>query len=302
LALDREGNLYVADSRQNRVRRIDAATGIITTVAGNGRSGFGGDGGPGHEAALQTPTSLAVNTAGALLITDSANHRVRQLANGIITTVAGTGTQGSGGDGGPATAAQLMRPGGIGVDSAGSLYIVDSGNGSVRRIDAAGQITTVVHTPRKDLQALAVGSGGAVFVAGNDRPQVFRYDRDMEALVPAAGSGAQGFSGDGVPAVEAALGDRLGLAVGGGGELLIADLKNRRLRRVDAAGLITTIAGTGELGRPPEGGPALRAILSPVAVAVHPDGAVLVSDSRGYVFRIERDGTITKVAGGGFGF
>ena len=302
LAVDRHGNVYVADANENRVRRIDAATGTITTVAGDGRSGFAGDGGPAKDALLHGPAAVAVDATGSLLISDTWNHRVRKVADGVITTLAGNGLEGSGGDGGPATAAQLMRPGGIGVDSAGSLYIVDSGNGSLRRVDAAGQITTLVHTERRDLQALAVGPGGDIFVATNDRPQVFRYDRDMNTLVPAAGSGAKGFNGDGMPAVEAALGDWLGLALDGAGHLLIADFKNHRLRRVDAAGLITTVAGTGEQGRSPQGGPALQAILSPLAVAVHPDGAVFVSDAGGYVFRIERDGTITKVAGGGFGF
>src|SRR5262249_14418342 len=143
------GNLYIADYDANRVRRVDARSGTITTVAGTGRLGFSGDRGPATAADLRTPNDVALDSAGNLYICDTYNDRIRKVnaATGIITTVAGNGSWGYSGDGGPATAAELGSPYGIAIDAADNLWIADSDNNAIRKVDAAtGKITTVAGT------------------------------------------------------------------------------------------------------------------------------------------------------------
>ncbi len=157
IAVDSAGNLYIADSFNNVIRRV--SHGVITTVAGNGAQGFSGDGGLALSAQLNHPYGIAVDSAGNLYVTDQGNN-VRMVSNGIITTVAGNGTQGFSGDGGPATSAQLNTPGGITVDSAGNLYIADSGNSRIREV-ANGVIATLASV--KDPVSLAVDSAGNLY-------------------------------------------------------------------------------------------------------------------------------------------
>jgi len=213
IALDRSANLYIADEFNNRIRRIDAETGEITTVAGNGSFAFGGDGGPAVEASLAHPAAVAIDSSGNLLISDSLNNRIRRVdAETLrISTIAGTGVAGFSGDGGLASSAALNNPIGIAIDSSGNILIADSGNHRIRRIDArTGEITTV---------------------AGNGRAEL---------------------SGDGGPAVQASLNFPLGVAVDARGNIYIADSRNSRIRRVDADRLITTVArgGQSKLNRP----------------------------------------------------
>ncbi|MDQ3900600.1 MAG: hypothetical protein M3319_09200 [Actinomycetota bacterium] len=146
VAVDSSGTLYIADYGNHRVRQV-ARDGVITTVAGTGRHGYGGDGGPATAAPLHFPYGVAVDSAGTLYIAEFGNHRVRQVTpDGVITTVAGTGSAGYGGDGGPATAAHLNRPCGVAVDDVGTLYIVDDYNDRVRQVTPDGVITTVAGT------------------------------------------------------------------------------------------------------------------------------------------------------------
>jgi sugar lactone lactonase YvrE len=140
VALDSTGSLYTADNDNNRIRKVSGGT--ITTVAGNGNLGFSGDGGPATSASLAQPEGLAVDSSGNLYIADTRNHRIRKLSGGTITTIAGNGTPGFSGDGGPATSASLYNPGGVAVDSAGNLYIADSNNNRIRKV-SGGTITTV---------------------------------------------------------------------------------------------------------------------------------------------------------------
>ena len=221
VAVDGVGNLYIADARNNGIRKVDS-TGTITTIAGTGESGFSGDGGPAVEAELRRPYGVAVDSAGDVYIADVGNQRIRKIySTGTITTIAGSGEYGFGfsGDGGPAVEAELRRPYGVAVDSAGNVYIADSIDHRIRKVDPTGTITTI------------------------------------------AGTGEFGFSGDGGPAVEAELRSPYGVAVDSAGDVYIADVGNQRIRKVDSTGTITTIAGTGEFGFSGDGGPAVEAEL-----------------------------------------
>jgi sugar lactone lactonase YvrE len=228
VALDAAGNLYIADRDNNRVRRISAATGIITTVAGTGALGYGGDGGPATSAILNRPIAVALDGAGNLYIADWFNNRVRKVdTTGVITTVAGTGTAGFAGDGGAATSALLRDPTGVAVDAAGNLYIADRVNARVRRVDTAGNITTF------------------------------------------AGERHTGLRGRWTLATNASMVRPISVAVDAAGQLFITDTDGHNVRKVDAAGFISTVAGTGVGGFSGDGGPATAAqLLYPWGVAI----------------------------------
>jgi sugar lactone lactonase YvrE len=204
LALDSAGNLYIADSDNNRIREVNLASGLITTKAGTGSSGFGGDNGAATGAMLAFPTAVAIDAAGDLFITDTSNNRVREVnhTTGIITTVAGTGTTGSLGDGGAATAAELTSPVAIALDAAGNLFIADGSN-RIRELNvSSGTITT------------------------------------------AAGTGAIGATGDNGPATAATLDFSGGLVLDSAGDLFIADTNNQRIREVSVGSAPTSSVNT----------------------------------------------------------
>ncbi|MGH8999159.1 MAG: hypothetical protein ACRDY7_07185 [Acidimicrobiia bacterium] len=238
---DAAGALYVSDTLNHRLRRIDPS-GVVTTVAGTGTAGFGGDGGPATGAAVSWPHAVVLDPAGAnLYLADTANHRVRRIevASGLISTVAGTGAPGFGGDGGPATAALLNGPKGLAVGPAGDLWIADSGNDRIRRVAAStGVISTV------------------------------------------AGNGTTGYGGDGGPGAAAAFDSPRALAFDAAGNLYIADSMNHKIRMVDPAGTIITLAGIGREGFGGDGGPAADAkLFIPRGVAAAPAGSVYVADT-----------------------
>jgi uncharacterized protein (TIGR03437 family) len=280
VAVDGAGNLFIADSSNHRIRQV-SPNGIITTAAGNGAAGFSGDGGPAGSAQLNGPIGVAVDGTGNLFILDSTNNRVRKVfSNGIIATVAGNGTHGFSGDGGPATSAALggfncnRACGGVAVDGAGNLFIADSGNHRIRKISASGIISTV------------------------------------------AGNGVADFSGDGGPATDAQLSYPVGVTVDGAGNLFIAEYG--RVRKVSSSGIITTVAGGGQLAdSSADGGAATNAALSaPYALAVDAGGNLFIADPGWNFFtggevgsdpadhrirRVSSDGIITTVAGNGTG-
>ena len=258
VAVDGIGNVYIADTGNRRVRKVEA-DGTITTFAGTGERGYGGDGGPASEAQLDSPIGVAVDALGNAYITDPYSQRVRRVdADGTITTFAGTGERGYGGDGGPASQAQLVFPAGVGVDAIGNVYIADEGDARVRRVDATATITTFAGTgergyggdggPASQAQfispyGVAVDAVGNVYIADPSSQRVRRVEADG-TITTFAGTGESGYGGDGGPASQAHLREPEGVVADAAGNVYIADSSNHRVRRVDPNGIITTFAGS----------------------------------------------------------
>jgi hypothetical protein len=257
--------ITVADHGNNRIRFIDTL-GLIRTIAGSGATGsnngsFSGDGGDSTKATLQEPTFLLLGRDG-LYVADRDNNRVRRIdAHGTISTVAGTGAVGFVGDGGPAIAATLDNPAGMAMDAAGNLYIADSNNNRIRRVDPKGRITTIAGTGASgsggdggpaaaatmaDPEGLAIGPDGSLYVGEAEGNRIRRIDAHG-TISTFAGTGAVGYAGDGGPASAATLavaGSEVGIAMDHRGNLYIPDLGNHCIRKVDPAGIITTFART----------------------------------------------------------
>ncbi len=314
MAFDGAGNLYIADSRNSRIRKIDAA-GIITTFAGTGVAGYSGDGGPATAAELSYPESMAFDAAGNLYMTDHWAACVRKInPAGIITTVAGTGVYGFSGDGGPATAAMLDNPCHVQVDAAGNLYICDWVNARLRKINTSGIITTIAGNGSAPFS----GDGGPATNAGM-RPSstlidavgnimicdgVNRRLRKIDAtgiITTIAGVGTDGYSGDGGPATAAQFRYMYGMIKDTSGNLLLCDQTNNVIRKIDATGIITTIAGTGTVGYSGDGGPAAAAQFRfPTMMVFAPSGHLLVSDlQNNRVRKIDLSAPVTAVANTG---
>ncbi|MEK9523419.1 RICIN domain-containing protein [Streptomyces sp. NPDC087908] len=288
----------------------------VTTVAGTGTAGSAGDGGPAVAAQLNRPYGIAVDSTGTLYFSDYSGHRVRKITtDGKISTVAGTGTAGFRGDGGPAEAAQLHAPREVAVDGAGALYIADSNNHRIRKVTADGKISTVAGTGAAGFRGdggpatagqlnlplgVAVDSTGNLYIADYYNHRVRKVAADG-TISTVAGNGTAGAKGDGGPAVAAQLNGLHGVAVDGAGELYIADNKNHRVRKVTADGKISTVAGTGVAGFGGDDGPAVSAKLHfPVGVMVDSAGTLYVSDySNHRVRKVTADGKISTVAGTG---
>ena len=293
VAMASNGNLYIADTLNQRIRRV-GADGIITTVAGNGIKGFSGDGGPASQAHLADPYGITVGPDGSLYIADTSNQRIRRVGpDGIITTVAGNGIQGFSGDGGPATQAAFSPSAAVATAPDGSLYIADTGNQRIRRVGPDGIITTVAgdgiqgfsgdggpasQARLADPYGITVGPDGSLYIADRSNNRIRRVGSDG-IISTAAGNGNGGFGGDGGPAIQAALYHPYGVAVAPEGSLYIADTANLRIRRLEADGIITSVAGNGNYSFDGDGGPATQAALaSPTGIAVAPDGSLYIAD------------------------
>jgi len=291
VAADSSGNVYVADEYNNRIRKI-SADGRISTVAGNGAQGYSGDHKAATSASLSYPFGVAVDAGGALYIADYGNSCIRKVsADGTISTVAGTGTQGSAGDGGLATSAQLNRPQGMAVDSSGNLYIADYWNSLIRKVDTTGTISKFAGYPWP--QDVAVDGPGNVYLIANN--SVYKLNASG-AGYREVGTGIGGYSGDGGAASIAQLDNPLGLAADASGTLYIADSYSGRLRKV-SAGIITTVEGGGT----GDGGPGSFGQLNrPGSVARDSQGNVYINDSANCrIRRIAPNGAISTVAGTG---
>ena len=294
IAIDAAGNVYVADAFNHRIRRI-APDGVITTLAGTGEAGAEGDGGPARNAQLRVPMGVAVDGAGALYIADTYNHRIRRVTpDGIISTIAGTGESGFGGDGGPGTAALLAYPTGIAVANDGALYIADTRNHRVRRLAADGTISTVAGTGAAGFsgdggpaalarlnnpRGVAAAPDGALYIVDRENRRIRMVDADGN-ITTVAGTGSSGYNGDRGPATQAALRAPYGVATDHQGNLYIADTFNHRVRKVTPAGSIDTVAGSDRFGFSGDGWAAGFATLHyPLGVAVDIAGNLYVADS-----------------------
>jgi sugar lactone lactonase YvrE len=291
VAVDSAGGVYIADSSNSRVRRVNT-NGDITTVAGGGSSG---DGGMATNAALGRPYGVSLDSIGNLFIVDPAKHRVRKVdTNGVITTVAGNGTNGFSGDGGTATNAQLSSPQGVAVDTTGNLFIADTSNNRIRKVDTSGSIMTVAG------QATAgnSGDGGPASSALLNHPAGIAFDSsgnlfiadwynqrirkiDTNGIISTVAGSSAGYSGDGGSATNAKLNYPTGVAVDPSGNIFIADTANNRIRAVDTNGIITTIVGTNTVGYSGDGGaPTSAKLNNPTGVALDTAGNLCIADQK----------------------
>ena len=264
VAADASGNVFLSDSNNNRIRRIDAQSGLISTVAGISSAGTAGDNGSATSAALNTPAAMIVDGAGDILFVDSQNQAIRRisLATGMISTIAGQlGTAGFSGDGGPATSALLNTPQSLAMNARGDLYIADSNNRRIRKVDAqTGYISTV------------------------------------------AGTGSVGSGGDGGPGTAAQMNQPFGLATDQAGDLFIADLAGNVIRELSASGIMSTVAGTGAAGNPTENTPGTSTPLrQPSDVKVDVAGNLYIADGGNNLIRklSATTGLMTSVGGNG---
>ncbi|MFD4612181.1 RICIN domain-containing protein [Streptomyces sp. NPDC058451] len=300
IAVDSTGTLYFSDYSNHRVRKV-TTDGKISTVAGTGSPGFSGDGGRAASAQLRNPREVAVDSEGAVYIADAGNNRVRKVsADGKISTVAGTGAAGSGGDGGLATTAQLHGPFGVAVDSTGVLYIAEYNGNRVRKVTTDGKISTVAGTGTAGFSGDNGRAASAqlknpygVAVDGADLLHIVDYANHRVRKVAAdgkistvAGTGTAGFSGDNGPATSAQLNFPTGMVVDSTGALYIADYSNHRVRKVAADGKISTVAGTGTAGFSGDDGPAASAQLkNPFGVAVDCVDTLYIADHANHRIR-----------------
>ncbi len=312
VAADSRGNVYIADSGTFRVRQV-RPNGTIVTVAGGGS---GGDGGPATSAALNSPAGVALDAAGNLIIAESGGRRIRKVApNGIISTVAGTGQGGSSGDGGPATAATLTGPVGVAFDGLGNLYIADTGSHRVRKVDGAGVITTLAGDGLADYRGdggpasraslrgprnVAADGAGNIYISDNGNSRVRKVGPDG-IIQTVAGDGVQGTRGDDGPALQASLYAPAGIALDAANHLYIGDLLVGLVRKVDPAGIITTLAGNLGFRSFPEGAPARQAFLfQPGSVRLDAAGNFHIADQQNARIRqVSADGRVSTLAGTG---
>jgi streptogramin lyase len=301
-----DGALYFCDLDNQRIRRFDPRTKQVSTIAGSGEKGYSGDGGSALQATLNMPHEIQFDRAGNLYIAERDNHVIRKVdgKSRIISTVAGTGVAGFSGDGGPATKAQLRQPHSIVFDRDGTLLICDIGNQRIRRLHLdTGVIETwagngqtaetpdgapVAGAPLRGPRTMAMAPNGDLYLALREGNAILRIDARTQTLHRVAGTGEQGYAGDGGPALGAKLGGPKGLAYAPG-LLFVADTENHVIRRIDlASGIITTVLGTGVRGDGPQTSPLECKLSRPHGLLADPSGALYVTDSEAHRIRLLR--------------
>ncbi len=304
LTIGPDRGLYFCDLDNQRIRRLDLRTRQTTTIAGDGQKAYRGDDGPAVDASLNMPHEIQFDSAGNLYIAERDNHVVRKVdaKSGVISTVAGTGLPGFSGDGGPAQRAQLRQPHSIAVDPKGGLLICDVGNHRIRRVDlSTGTIETYAGTgerqptpdgaplkgtPLNGPRTIAIDGDGVLYLALREGNAVYRIAPKTATFHHVAGTGEQGYSGDGGPARVARLGGPKGLAVARG-NLYVVDTENHAIRRIELeTGIITTVLGTGQRGDGPEPDPLRCRLSRPHGVFVDAAGVLYVGDSEAHRIRI----------------
>ena len=306
IAIGPDGALYICDTDNHVVRKV-SRDGTITTVAGNGKRGYSGDGQKATEASLNEPYELRFDRQGNLYVVERMNHVVRfvDARTGLIRTVAGSGKAGFSGDGGPAISASLHEPHSIQLDHKGNLYICDIRNHRIRRVNLkSGIITTfagtgeraptpdgakIAGTPLNGPRALDFDKQGNLWLALREGNAVYKMDLKRGRLHHVAGTGAQGFSGNGGPAKIATLSGPKGLSVGPNGNIYLTDTESHSLRMIDIRKqTLELIAGTGDRGDGPEGNPKSCRMSRPHGVFVASDGSIYVGDSEAHRVRVIR--------------
>lgn len=301
-----DGALYVCDTNNHVIRRI-ARNGVITTVVGTGRKGYSGDGGPATQAQLNEPYEVRFDKTGNLYFVERLNHVVRRVdaKTKRITTVAGTGQPGFSGDGAAANKAQLNQPHSIQFDRAGNLFICDILNHRIRKVDMkTGVITTfagtgekkatsdgapIAGTPLNGPRALDFDRQGNLWLALREGNAVYRFDLKANTIHHVAGTGKQGFTGNGGPAKLATLSGPKGLSIAPNGNVYLADTESHSIRMIDVrTGTLELIAGTGAKGDGPEPDPLACKMARPHGVFVDQDGSVFVGDSETHRVRVIR--------------
>jgi hypothetical protein len=247
VALDAAGDLFIADAGNNVVREVNHATGLITTVAGNGGYGYNGDGIQATTASLWNPYGVALDAAGDIFIVDNINNRIREVnhATGLIATVAGNDSQGYSGDNGQATAAELYYPTGVALDAAGDIFIADDDNGRVREVNQATGLISTVTSGVSGPVGVALDSAGDIFIADNIDNQICEVNHAYGVITTVAGNGSPGYNGDGIQATAAEVDEPAGVAVDSAGNLFIADTSNNRIREVASGATVVTVSPAG---------------------------------------------------------
>ena len=300
-----DGAIWYCEYGGQRIRRVDK-DGKITLIAGNGKAGFTGDGGPATAATFNLPHELRFGPKrGNLFIVDMQNHAVRKIdtKTGIITTVVGTGKPGYTGDGGQADQAQLKQPHSIQFDANGDLFICDIGNNVIRKVDMKTKVITTIAgtgkpgitpdgapikgTPLKGPRSIDFDAAGNLWICTREGNQVFKLDLKADRITHIAGNGKKGFTGNGGPAKLATLSSPKGVAVDAAGNAWLVDTESHSIRKVDAkTGNLELVIGTGQKHDGPDGDPLKCGLARPHGIWVDPDGTVFVGDSENHRVRV----------------
>jgi streptogramin lyase len=298
VSLGPDGALYICETTNHVVRRLDETTGQLTTVAGRGTKGYAGDGGPPTKALLNEPYEVRFDARGNMYFVEMRNHIVRcvDAKRHIIFTVAGTGVKGFSGDGGPATKARLSAPHSIALDNRGHLFICDIGNHRIRKVDLKTRLISTLSgtgekkptpdgaplegTPLFGPRALDFDGGSSLYLALREGNAIYRIDLKSETLHHLAGTGRKGYAGDGSDAKRALLSGPKGITLGPGGDVYLADTESHTIRVIrSASGIIETVVGDGVKGDGPDGNPGRCRLARPHGVFVDRKGNIYIGDS-----------------------